>query len=355
MKQFYIALFILSNFFLRGQNLVLNPSFEDFFDCPRSISLFHRNVKHWTIPTNGTTDYFNSCSEKIGFKNFVGIQDARTGSGYSGIYTYFKKDYREYIQGELKSTLIRGKTYKIRFYISLAEAATHNISNFDLQFYSKKVKQFSDSNLPKNSAQISFSIKEADLQNTSEWIEITGVYEAKGFENYFIIGNFDINSDLEKGKIPKSKGKSNSYYYIDDVSIEPLHDDFLVKEEKKPEDLSIKTNEVYTFKNVLFDFDKAELLDVSKEELDQLLKHLNSNPNRNVEIYGHTDNIGLDSRNKELSQQRAKAVADYLISHGLNTSRVQSFGFGSSKPISDNSTEESRQQNRRVEFKIIDN
>lgn len=82
---------------------------------------------------------------------------------------------------------------------------------------------------------------------------------------------------------------------------------------------------------------------------------MNSNPNLDVEIYGHTDHKGLDSRNKELSEQRAKAVADYLISHGLNTSRVQSFGFGSSKPVADNTTEEGRQLNRRVEFKLIDN
>ena len=72
-----------------------------------------------------------------------------------------------------------------------------------------------------------------------------------------------------------------------------------------------------------------------------------------IEIYGHTDSAGLAKRNKELSGERAKAVADYLISLGLDASRIKSFGFGSSKPVSDNETEAGRQLNRRVEFKLI--
>ena len=104
---------------------------------------------------------------------------------------------------------------------------------------------------------------------------------------------------------------------------------------------------------MLFDFDKSELLDVSIDELNELYKHLKENSNLNIEIYGHTDSVGLETRNKELSQQRAKAVADYLISRGLDASKTKFFGFGSSKPISDNETEEGRQLNRRVEFKLI--
>jgi len=94
---------------------------------------------------------------------------------------------------------------------------------------------------------------------------------------------------------------------------------------------------------------------VSKAELNQLYKHLRENSNLKIEIYGHTDNVGLATRNHELSEQRAKAVEDYLILQGLSATKIKSFGFGSTQPISNNETEEGRLQNRRVTFKLIQN
>ncbi|WP_296311494.1 OmpA family protein [Winogradskyella sp. UBA3174] len=192
------------------------------------------------------------------------------------------------------------------------------------------------------------------LKKKHGW-SISFEFTAEGYENYFSIGNFYRNPKTKKQKVLSSSPFLFSYYYIDAVSIKSLE-----KEKSKDiievqNDSVIKTNEVYTFKNVLFNFDKAELLDISKKELKELFVHLRENPNLSIEIYGHTDNVGLGSRNKELSEQRAKAVADYLISQGLNRSRVESFGFGSSKPVSDNETEEGRQLNRRVEFKLTKN
>lgn len=104
---------------------------------------------------------------------------------------------------------------------------------------------------------------------------------------------------------------------------------------------------------MLFDFDKAQLLNISKTELNKLSRYLKTNPSLTIEIYGHTDAVGLDSRNQELSEQRAQAVANYLITQGISTTRIKWFGFGSSQPISTNTTEQGRQQNRRVAFKFI--
>jgi len=363
MKQAAIIFFLFLNGTLFGQNLVLNPSFEDFYDCPRGISFFHKNVKNWTIPNNGTTDYFNSCSEKMGFNNFVGKQKARTGNGYAGIYTYFKKDYREYIQGKLISTLKKGEKYKVQFYISLAENSRYAIKELGIMLYSKKYNASkSKTNInAKGIANRHPTLKFRPIfskefyHNDRDWIEISLIYTAEGYENYFAIGNFNNNSSTKKSKARTSKFESFSYYYIDDVSIKPLEKQEVYTIEEVIEALIIKTNKVYVFKNVLFDFDKSELLEASMEELNQLYKHLKENSELNVAIYGHTDTIGLDKRNKELSEERAKAVADYLISLGLNASRIQHFGFGSTKPISNNETEEGRKLNRRVEFKLIDN
>ena len=185
-------------------------------------------------------------------------------------------------------------------------------------------------------------------------MEVSFIYTANGFENYFAIGNFNSNSDTKKSKARQTGYKPFSYYYIDDVSIELLEKEVVIETIKTVEEPTINTNEVYIFKNVLFDFDKADLLVVSKEELNQLYKHLEANLTLNVEIYGHTDTTGLETRNQELSEQRAKAVLDYLIEKGLNATRIKSFGFGSTQPISDNDTEEGRQLNRRVAFKLIE-
>lgn len=358
MKQLTLILLLFSSLISTCQNLVLNPSFEDFHDCPRDMSLFHRNVKEWTIPNNGTTDYFNSCSEKMGFDNFNGYQKARTGNGYAGIYVYFKKDYREYIQGTLKSTLERGKKYQVKFYICLAENARYALKEFGIMMTSEKFATsrskvtINARSFEKHHPTLKFRpiFNKEFYENDKEWMEVSFSYTANGFENYFAIGNFNSNSETKKSNPRKTKYESFSYYYIDDVSIEPLEKE-TVKTVDKP---IIQTNAIYTFKNVLFDFDKAELLDVSTEELYRLFNHLKDNSNLRVEIYGHTDSTGLETRNQELSEQRAKAAVDYLIAQGLNSTRIKSYGFGSTQPISTNETEEGRQLNRRVAFKLIE-
>ena len=362
MKQTTTILFILFTNVLCSQNLVVNPSFEDFHDCPRDISFFHKNVKSWSIPNNGTTDYFNLCSEKMGSKNFNGSQEPRTGKGYAGIYVYFKKDYREYIQGKLKSTLKRGKKYQIRFYISLAEHSKYALRELGMVMRARKYTN-SKSNKTINAKGIAKRVptmkfrsifSKAFFDNDKDWTEVTFTYTAEGFENYFAIGNFNQNATTKKSKPRDSKYEPFAYYYIDDVSIEPLEKEGVKLVEEISDEFEIIVNEVYKFKNVLFDFNEAKLLEDSIKELNELSKYLSENLDLNIEIYGHTDNLGSDTRNKELSEQRAKAVADYLISQGLDYSKIKFFGYGSSKPISSNETDGGRQLNRRVEFKLID-
>ena len=99
--------------------------------------------------------------------------------------------------------------------------------------------------------------------------------------------------------------------------------------------------------------DKTILLDASKDELEKLYTFLSKNKLLNIEIYGHTDNQGSEVRNNELSLQRANAVSEFLISKGIEANRIKSFGYGSTKPISNNDSEEGRAKNRRVEFKLL--
>ena len=118
-------------------------------------------------------------------------------------------------------------------------------------------------------------------------------------------------------------------------------------EDMKEKQTSVRIN------NIFFDFNESKLKSESYLELDRLYKFLNDNPAINIEVSGHTDNVGSDEYNITLSNARANAVKDYLVSKGISTNRIISKGYGKSKPVATNDTDEGRQLNRRVEFTIL--
>ncbi|MDZ4729884.1 MAG: OmpA family protein [Xanthomonadales bacterium] len=111
---------------------------------------------------------------------------------------------------------------------------------------------------------------------------------------------------------------------------------------------------VLTLGNVLFATGRAELKSGATDALNKLVTFLNQYPDRDVEIEGHTDNVGSDTSNQSLSERRAESVKSYLLQQGIGTQRLSSTGKGEGQPIGDNNTETGRQQNRRVEI-IIEN
>ena len=106
--------------------------------------------------------------------------------------------------------------------------------------------------------------------------------------------------------------------------------------------------------NTLFAFDKFDLNEKAQEMLNEVADWLKENPDLNVEIGGHTDSRGSDAYNQKLSENRAKAVYDYFVSHGVSASRLSYKGYGESRPIATNETDEGRQLNRRVELQILE-
>lgn len=117
----------------------------------------------------------------------------------------------------------------------------------------------------------------------------------------------------------------------------------------------IQNDKKYIFKNVLFQTNSAIIVDSSVTEIDNLVSYLKLNIKDSVVISGHTDNIGQPYENLILSESRAKSVVDYIINNGIQPSRLSFEGFGEANPIKSNETEEGRQINRRVEFRIIQN
>ena len=106
---------------------------------------------------------------------------------------------------------------------------------------------------------------------------------------------------------------------------------------------------------VTFDYNKSSLTSTAKANLDKLIEVFKEYPDTDLLVIGYTDNVGSQSYNKPLSEQRAQSVKDYLISKGIASSRLTSTGKGIEDPIADNSTAEGRAKNRRVEVTITAN
>jgi outer membrane protein OmpA-like peptidoglycan-associated protein len=125
----------------------------------------------------------------------------------------------------------------------------------------------------------------------------------------------------------------------------------------------VKVGESIILRNIFFDLDKYSLKPESQTELDRLLQLLEDNPTLVIEISGHTDTQGSADYNQRLSEDRAKAVVDFLVANGISRDRFEYKGYGESKPLvsdadilkmkSKTQKDEANAQNRRTEFKIL--
>ena len=116
--------------------------------------------------------------------------------------------------------------------------------------------------------------------------------------------------------------------------------------------LEKSVNESIVLENIFFETGSAKILPASEPELQKLLHTLRTNQSMTIELRGHTDNVGDDASNQELSEARAKAVYDYIVAKGITSARLSFKGFGETQPIADNETAIGRQKNRRTEFYI---
>jgi OmpA-OmpF porin, OOP family len=124
----------------------------------------------------------------------------------------------------------------------------------------------------------------------------------------------------------------------------------------KDDDIKVALIEVgveLPLNNIFFEYAKATLRPDSYPELDRIVDTMKENPNLAIEVQGHTDNVGSNESNLKLSQDRAEAVRKYLLSKKIQAARVTSVGYGETKPVATNDTEEGRALNRRVQLAIV--
>lgn len=349
---------------LWSQNLVPNPGFEEYIKCPGSYML-NRNefaIHGWQSPTNGTPDHFHSCSsgEADVPVNWAGNSNAHAGKGYAGIYVWtVGKDYREYLQGELAEPLIKGEKYALEFYYKLANKSVYAINRIGMALSQNAVHATHDEMLNIIPV-LSIEKDTAMTAATGSWEQARMEYIAQGGERYVIIGNFFNNQTTRVTRLPFRYGMNamlndKSYYYIDDVSIQHVG-------REKPVDPSVVTqfnpeliavNHIYTLKDIKFEFDSYVLHPSSNDELAKVVEYLKAHPEVRVRVSGHTDFTGTDDYNLALSRNRAKSVADFLVMRGVEEQRIVSYGFGKSRPLRHEKTEEAAKVNRRVELMFV--
>lgn len=355
----YIALILLSfiNSLSFSQNLVENPSFEQIEINSTKSSFLLNSVADWVCPGKEAYHFhqnlkdngylgplkFHKTALKLGYSvpyNFLGTQHPHSGDAYIAMGTQGYKinekiKYKYYnfgVYGKLKEPLKRNKLYYAEFYISRADRYPVKFSSIWLSFSDTiyKYEMHDSGNIKKYYTNPQGNY----ITEYKNWQKISGSFFAAGGEKYIYIGASPEKSELT--------AQNSYYFYIDDV---------LVKEIK--DSLVIEPNKPLILKNITFTAGKSELLTKSFPELEKLLNYMLLHPKINIEISGHTDNVGNKDKNIILSKDRADSVKNYLVDNGITGNRLSCKGFGDKKPVKSNSTPEGKAYNRRVEIKIV--
>jgi len=226
MKHFFLSLLFLLPVCLLSQNLVPNPDFESYADCPRGLGQFHL-ANSWTSPNAGTPDYFNDCSTSLDYGtefNKKGGQVAHSGHAYMGIQSenLNRNEFYEYLEAPLAQPLVADSFYCVKMFVSsgTSNAALKNLGVVFSQIELKNppVSKIHIPCLPLGNGNI--------LSDSVHWVCISGNYKARGGELFITIGDFSTDNNFVT--LPNAKENAaifqESYYFIDDVSVEKTGD-----------------------------------------------------------------------------------------------------------------------------------
>jgi outer membrane protein OmpA-like peptidoglycan-associated protein len=170
-----------------------------------------------------------------------------------------------------------------------------------------------------------------------------------------------VLSDQENGTytVVLNEGKQYGMYVsADKYLLKSISFDYRSKKEFNPLTLDIYLDPVakgasMVLNNLFFATGKYQLEKKSKTELNKIISFLATNTQVKIEISGHTDDVGNDAANQQLSDKRARSVYDYLLAQGVRKERILSVGYGETKPLQPNTSEENRQLNRRIELRVL--
>lgn len=359
MKNLFLPLLLLLSANSQAKNIVCNSGFEskgqtEYLGLGFDYFQFF-SVDHWIAPTMGTSDYFfkSQWGYNIDPNEYGGMVQPSEGIAFAGIIPWVKgREYREYLQGELTELPQKGKTYCFSMKISTGNLCSEMVEELGVYFSGKRVvnknTKFTIDYQPQ--VNIDLSVLNASPET---WTMVTGTFVADGTEKYFTLGNFKEDSATV---LYKREGIANPmnwcYYYIDEVQLEELNSNSSVS---KSVPVASRTNSIASqiapgkklvAQNIYFETDKAVLKAETYPQLYLILAEIKKHPGMKIEIRGYTDSTGTELHNQQLSEARARTVADFLISNGIPKANVKSKGEGEKNPLSYTDIA----QNRRVEF-----
>ena len=222
---FILSVLMLSK--VSAQNLIPNPSFEEYITCPDGN---FQLCSSWSSPTEfGSPDFYHSCSltgASIPYQGLFGFQYPENGEGMVGIYI-FKNEHmsqsvsnlREYIQCQINTALEANTCYLFSMYVNLSNISYYSSNNIGCFISSDPISLNGENNLLLDySPQIN---SYAVLNDTLNWIKISGIYEAIGGEEYLTIGNFfpDSSTHYEIFNPNDDFMMKAAYFYVDNVSL----------------------------------------------------------------------------------------------------------------------------------------
>jgi outer membrane protein OmpA-like peptidoglycan-associated protein len=256
---------------------------------------------------------------------------------------------KEEAKGRYSCKLLIGKKYKIHI-------ETENFKDYDNYFDLRTDVQYNtfEQDIEMQAAKQAIILDLAGITDTSALkVEVKNLTRN---EKTTIVPKRDRDGNLivelrEGDKYEIDVAKTGYTYFNTKVDVQKKNP--VRKLDVKLDVISSATKMV--FNDVTFETNSAEINPNSNEDLIRLVRFMTENPMIMAEISAHTDDIGSDAYNLNLSLKRAQSVVDFLISKGINVNRLKSKGYGESIPLVPNTSDENRAKNRRVEFKIIEN
>lgn len=360
------------------QNLVRNPSFEQYKTLPEDLGEIALASFHSSANQSGA-DYFHKRCKNPNVSNpksKMGLAAPRTGDAYAGFYAYTNRythrDYREYVQLQLKQPMLKDHEYCIRVHVYLSESSNRGVAH--LGFATSKYALAQEGQTVLNIPNQPLYSEDKKHITQREWTVLTGTYKAQGGETHLLIGNFLLDKDTKvTGAIEFAEFKNPNvdfaYYFLDDICVTDLKFNFTCDcgnydyiQSRNRETIvmdarlmrkDFNLNQPSVLENVNFEKDKATFLAGSNKAMDELALILTKNPTYRIEISGHTSDRGGAEENQILSKRRAKAVYDYLVASGIDGQRLSYRGYGQSRPIALNNSAENRAKNERIQVILI--
>lgn len=387
MRTFILSLSVLAAFSMQAQdkfdhdrNWVPNGDFEtvEGKKLKRAGGILY--ATGWGSPTKRAADLFSESapveSNVSSPKNLGGEQTALSGSNYAGLrwWSYQNKEPRSYLQTKLTKQMKKDSLYCVRYYVSLGDLSKYATGELGAYIGKQKIEKDDESNL-------TFEVKVPNLRtkiydDMFSWQGVCGVYQADGFEQYLVIGNFAANEKTPNAKTKRPRGESrpqvfSAYYYVDNVELYPIKDrgqctcEQLDKAEsefifsrKGAINPNLKPAEkvdqqVFYFKRFQRSFDTS-----MENWLNDMVGSLKEDATVKVKLIGHMDATEVERTRVRpdlltLSKERAEAVKDALVEAGIDAARITVEAKSGDEPVDTSGTDIGMSKNRRVEVEVM--